>query len=50
MPNLNIICSSFLGVLLVDSYYASSMVYTLSNYIAMLGGYSIGKGHGIKGL
>jgi len=49
--NLDIICLSFLGVLLVDLYYTSSIIYTLFNYIiAMLGIYSIGKGCGIKGL
>jgi len=49
--NLNIIYLSFLGVLLVDLYYASSMVYTPSNYIVtILGIYIIGKGRGIEGL
>jgi len=49
--NLDIICLSFLGVLLIDLYYTSSIVCTLFNYVvAMLGVYSIGKGRGIKGL
>jgi hypothetical protein len=50
MLNLDIICLSFLGVLLVDLYYASSIIYTLSNCVAMLGKYNINKGRGIKGL
>jgi len=49
--NPDIIYLSFLEVLLVDLYYASSIVYTLFNYIiAMLGTYSIREGHKIKGL
>ena len=51
IPNPNIICLSFLGVLLVDLYYASSIVYIPFNcVVAILGIYSIGKGHGVKGL
>ena len=51
IPNPDIIYLSFLGVLPVDLYYTSSIVYTPSNYIiAMLGIYSISKGRGIKGL
>jgi hypothetical protein len=50
MLNLNIICLSFLGVLLVDLYYTSFIVYIPSNYITMLGRYSVNKGRGIKGL
>ena len=50
IPNLDIICSSFLKVLLVNLYYAFSIVYTPSNYIAILGGYSIGEGHRIKSI
>ena len=50
MLNLDIICLFFLGVLLVDLYYASFIVYILFNCVAMLGGYSVGKGCGIKGV
>ena len=40
----------FLEVLLVDLYYVSSIVYILSNCIAMLGRYSISKGYRIKNI
>ena len=47
--NLDIICLSLLGVLLIDLYYAFSIVYTLFNcVVAILGGYSIGKDVGLK--
>ena len=48
--NLNIICLSFLGVLLVDLYYASFIVYTPFNCVTMLGGYDVGKEYKIKGV
>ena len=49
--NPDIICLSFLRVLLVDLYYASSIVYTPFNYVvAILGIYSVGEGHGVKDL
>ena len=50
MLNLDIICSSFLKVLLVNLYYASSIVYTQSNCAAMLGRYSVGERYKIKGI
>ena len=50
MLNLDIICLSFLGVLLVDLYYASFIVYILSNCVAILGGDSVGEGYRIKGV
>ena len=48
MLSLDIIYLSFLGVLLIELYYAFFIVYTSSNYVAMLGGYSIGEGYEIK--
>ena len=33
---------------MVDLYYAFFIVYTPSNYITMLGRYSVGEGHKIK--
>jgi len=49
--NLDIIYLSFLGVLPVDLYYTSSIVYILFNcVIAILGVYGVGEGHGVKGL
>ena len=46
--NLDIIYLSFLGVLLVDLYYTSFIIYTPSNYVAILSGYSVSKGRGIE--
>ena len=50
MLNLDIIYLSFLGVLLVDLYYAFFIVYTPSNCVAILGGYSVGLKCKIKGV
>ena len=50
MLSLDIIYLSFLKVLLVDLYYASSIVYTPSNCIAILDGYSVSKGYKIKNI